>query len=54
MRFVGLRLIDTHGSMITLTEQEKLHTFIFDEDFVNKNVRIADDGLEAIVMLGSR
>ena len=47
-------LIDTHGSIITLTEQEKLHTFIFDEDFVNKNVRIADDGLEAIVMLGEQ
>ena len=47
-------LIDTHGSIITLTEQEKLYTFIFDEDFVNKNVRIADDGLEAIVMLGEQ
>lgn len=41
-------LIDTHGSIITLTEQEKLHTFIFDEDFINRNVRIAGDGLEEL------
>lgn len=47
-------LIDTHGSIITLTEQDKLHTFILNEDFINRNVRIAGDGLEAIVMLGEQ
>lgn len=42
---------DTDHS-VTLTEEEKKHIFIFDEDYVDKNVRLQQDHLETIVMLG--
>ncbi len=41
-----------YGSIVTLTEQEKSHMFIFGEDFVNDNVRVVGDGLEAIYDAG--
>lgn len=37
---------------VFLGEQEKKHIFVFDEDFVDKNVRLKQDHLETIVMLG--
>lgn len=37
---------------VTLGEEEKKHIFVFDEDFVDKNVRLQQDHLETIVMLG--
>jgi uncharacterized protein (UPF0335 family) len=37
---------------IILTEEEKKHIFIFDEDFVDKNVRLQQDHLDTIVILG--
>ncbi|MBR1438368.1 MAG: AAA family ATPase [Synergistaceae bacterium] len=47
-------LNDIKGNKITLSEQEKLHTFVFNEDFVNANVRVVSDGLSSIVMLGEQ
>lgn len=46
--------LDNQGAMITLTEEEKAHIFVFDENFVNENVRIQEDGLGSIVMLGDQ
>jgi hypothetical protein len=43
---------DDAGHPVTLTEEEKKHIFIFDEDYVDKNVRLHQDHLETIVMLG--
>jgi hypothetical protein len=40
------------GQLVTLTEEEKKHIFIFDEDYVDKNVKLQQDHLETIVMLG--
>ncbi len=40
------------GNYITLTEAEKARIFVFDEDFVAKNVKMQEDHLETIVMLG--
>lgn len=37
---------------ITLSEEEKKRIFIFDEDYVDKNIRLQQDHLETIVMLG--
>lgn len=45
-------LYDDAGKPIILTEEEKKHIFIFDEDYVDKNVRLQQDHLETIVMLG--
>lgn len=39
---------------ITLTEEEKAHIFVFDDDFVYENVRVREEGLGSIVMLGEQ
>lgn len=43
---------DDAAQPVILTEEEKKHIFIFDEDYVYKNVRLQQDHLETIVMLG--
>lgn len=43
---------DENDQEIILTEEEKKHIFIFDEDYVDKNVKLHQDHLETIVMLG--
>jgi hypothetical protein len=53
---VGLKAIckDVNGSTIGLSEGEKDRIFIFDEDFVNKNVKLQNDHLDTIIMLGKQ
>lgn len=43
---------DDADQQVTLTEGEKKRIFIFDEEYVDKNVRLQQDYLETIVMLG--
>ena len=43
---------DNVGNKITLSEEEKKQIFVFDEDFVYENVRLQEDHLDTIVMLG--
>ncbi len=43
---------DETKNLITLSDEERKQLFIFDEDFVNKNVRLQEDHLDTIVMLG--
>ena len=45
-------LSDDADQPVTLNEDEKQYIFVFDEDFVDKNVRLKQDHLETIVMLG--
>lgn len=45
---------DDRDALITLTDEEKNHICVFDEDFVTKNVRLQEDGLGSIVMLGEQ
>ena len=47
-------ILDNKGKEIDLTDEEKSHIYVFDEDFVIQNVRVQDDGLGAIVMLGKQ
>ena len=47
-------VLDSQGSLVTLTQEEKDHICVFNEDFVNENVRIQEDGLGSIVMLGEQ
>ena len=47
-------LLDDQGHTITLTDEEKNHVCIFDEDYINQNVRIQEDGLGSIVLLGEQ
>lgn len=43
---------DDANQTITLAEEEKKHIFVFDEDYIDKNVRLQQDHLDTIVMLG--
>lgn len=45
---------DIHNSAVTITPDDHAHIFIFDEDYVNANVRVQADGLGSIVMLGEQ
>ncbi|MDD5918180.1 MAG: AAA family ATPase [bacterium] len=47
-------LYDEQGTEISLSSNEKDHIYVFDEDFVNENVRVQEDGLGSIVMLGEQ
>lgn len=45
-------VLDANGIPITLSEAEKKRIFVFDEDYVDKNVKLQADHLDTIVMLG--
>ena len=45
---------DKDGNIITLTDDEKSRVFVFDEEFVDQNVKLQEDGLNTIVMLGQQ
>lgn len=44
--------LDKDGKAVALTEDEKKQIFVFDEDYVNNQVRLKEDHLETIIMLG--
>ncbi|KGN76540.1 hypothetical protein HR17_01925 [Porphyromonas gulae] len=44
----------TVSSEIPIADKYKRDVFVFDEDFVQNNVRVKNDGLNAIVMLGEQ
>lgn len=46
--------LDKDGSPITLSEDEKKHIFVFDEEYVDKNVKLHEDHLDTIVILGEQ
>ena len=46
--------LDAANLPIALSEPERTSIFVFDEDFVNANVRIEEKGLGSIVMLGEQ
>ena len=45
---------DIHNAAVTLTPDDHAHIFIFDEDYINSNIRVQADGLGSIVMLGEQ
>ena len=51
---INAALLDDQGNQVVLTEEEKKNVFVFDEDFVDSNIRIEGDGLGSIVMLGEQ
>lgn len=46
--------LDKDGSSITLSEDEKKHIFVFDEEYVDKNVKLHEEHLDTIVILGEQ
>lgn len=47
-------VLNNQGSPVTLTDDEKAHVFVFDENFVKENVLVKEDGLGSIIMLGEK
>ncbi len=45
-------VLDKDGNIFTLTEDEKERVFVFDEEFVDSNIKLQEAGLNTIVMLG--
>ncbi|MDT2661142.1 AAA family ATPase [Enterococcus hulanensis] len=45
---------DFDGAIIEDSEEQKQNTFVFNEEFVEKNVKIMKDGLDTIVMFGEQ
>ena len=48
----SVSLYDKNSNPVVLSEEEKKHIYVFDEDYVNKNVRFQEDHLDTIIMLG--
>ena len=48
----GAEFYGDAGQRVVLSEEERKYIFVFDEDYVDKNVRLQQDHLETIVMLG--
>ena len=48
----SLNLTDSEGKIIQDQTEVLNRTFVFNEDFVSKNIQVSDDGLNAIVMIG--
>lgn len=46
------QLIDKTGTSITLSESEKERVYIFNEEYIDRKVRLKEDGLDTVVMLG--
>lgn len=44
--------MDSNNSPFELTPEDKSHIFVFDEEYVDKNIKIQESGLNTIVMLG--
>ncbi|MCO4580085.1 hypothetical protein Si070_01755 [Streptococcus infantarius subsp. infantarius] len=48
-----MELLDADGSTIEVCEEEKNNTYVFNEEFIEDNIKIEDDGLSAIVVMGA-
>ena len=51
---VGAELYDFDNSVIAETDEIRNNIFTFNEDFIEKNVRIKADGLDTIIMFGEK
>ena len=47
-----ISFFDKDENPVVLSEEEKKHIFVFDEDFVNEKVKLKEDHLDTIIMLG--
>lgn len=45
-------LLDKNRSIIDLSDEEKKRICVFDEEFIDKNVKFQEQGLDTIIMLG--
>lgn len=46
--------LDINNSPVVLTDEEKTRVFVFDEEYVDKNIKFREAGLSTIIMLGQQ
>ena len=51
---VQAAFLDNNSSPILLTNEEQSRIFVFNEDFVDKNIKLRESGLNTIIMLGQQ
>lgn len=47
-------LLDKDGNQFEISDEEKNHIFVFDEDYVDANIKFHESGLNTIVMMGQQ
>lgn len=52
IRIKKVEILDKSGNCISLNEDEKKSIFVFNEEFIEQNIKIDTDGLNAIVVMG--
>ena len=50
----SVALFDVQSTPVNISEEEQRHIFIFNEEFVHTNIRVQENGLGSIVMLGEQ
>ncbi len=53
LQIESMELLDADGSTIVVSEEEKNNIYVFNEEFIEDNIKIDDDGLSAIVVMGA-
>ncbi len=53
-RTVDLKLITSDGTVYISPDRKPSKIFVFNEDYIDKNVKIKSDGLDTIVLLGEQ
>ncbi|MCO4691479.1 hypothetical protein Si002_01462 [Streptococcus infantarius subsp. infantarius] len=53
LQIESMELLDADGSTIEVCEEEKNNTYVFNEEFIEDNIKIEDDELSAIVVMGA-
>lgn len=51
---ISASLLDLSGNDVTLEENNKSRIYVFDDDYIQKNVMLKEDGLNTIVMFGKQ
>ena len=46
--------VDDNNNPLVLNEDEKAHVFVFDEEYIDKNIKFREAGLDTIIMLGQQ
>lgn len=49
---VQATLCNAEGKELSLTDDDKKHIFVFNEDYIDKNIKLQEDHLNTIVLLG--
>lgn len=44
--------LDINNSPIVLNEEENARVFVFDEEYIDKNIKFREEGLDTIIMVG--